>query len=248
MAFMAWFLLILTFPIYPIAAGAAALAAVAVASSALLGVPEIAVFLLIMTVPVIAYFVGFKYERLAAHLRAYRVARWILRWTTGAAVIGYVLFEPTDLSGGEIFGVIVVVPLILLLVKLADIALEAGGPRGPIEKGPVREFFDELKWNEAIIWGFPAGVIGFLIGQDTRILFGLFCWAAITGGILGVKILFRMLGASVRLMGSANRGLGGVPGRIFGGRVSAPQPGRFLAKCSMGACKSKRSPSWQFWG
>ena len=54
----------------------------------------------------------------------------------------------------------------------------------------MREYFVELSWNEAVIWGFPAGIIGFLIGNNTHILFGLFCWAFVTGSILGVKILF----------------------------------------------------------
>ena len=179
MALAAWFLLIMTFPIYPIAASGAALAAVVfVGGGALLGVPQIALALILISVPVIAYFLAFKYERLAARLRVYRIARWLLRLSADAAAIAFVLITPpeqTGLSGGEIFGVILLVPIILWLVKLMDIALEAGGPRRPIQKGPVREFLDELKWNEAIIWGFPGGIIGFLIGNDTRILFGLFC-------------------------------------------------------------------------
>ena len=93
----------------------------------------------------------------------------------------------------------------------------------------MREYFVELKWNEAVIWGFPAGIIGFLIGNDTRILFGLFCWAFVTGSILGVKILIRLLGVGARAV-AANRGLGGAPRRILLGTGGGATAGAILSQ------------------
>jgi hypothetical protein len=239
MSLMLWFLAICTFPIYPIAGGSAALAAAAVSLVGPLLDPNGALWVLsILTVPVVAFYYGFKLEQRVAHVRAYRIARKILRYTTGAAVIAYVLTAQTGLSGGEIFGVIILVPIALFLVRLADWILGAGGPIDDSWETKswygltpaMREYFVELKWNEAVIWGFPAGIIGFLIGNDTRILFGLFCWAFVTGSILGVKILIRLLGVGARAVGAANRGLGGAPRRILFGTGGGAIAGAALSQ------------------
>lgn len=208
MSLMLWFLLILTIPIYPIAGTGALLGLLAVGAFFIIpGFPQILAMLLVLVLPVIAFFMAFKYERRAAFSRLYRILRYVLRWSAGLAIIAYVIFADTGLSGGEIFGVIVLVPLAILLTKLADIALDARGPIPPPKPpGPMLQFFYEAKGNEAVIYGFPAGVIGFLIGNDTRILFGLFCWAFVTGTILGVKFLFYALSGRVSFSGSDGKG------------------------------------------
>lgn len=219
MGLMLWFLLIFTIPIYPIAGSGALLGALAVAALGLIpGFPPLLVLLLLLIVPVIGFFVAFKYERLAAFSRIYRIARYVLRWATGFAAIYFAIFGEFGISGGEMFGVIVLVPLAILVTKFADIAFDARGPIPPEKPmGRFKKLMYDLKWNEALIIGFPFGVLGFLMGQDTRILFGLFAWAFVTVAILGVKLLFLMLGAGLHLAGKANRGLGGVPSRIFWG-------------------------------
>ena len=78
------------------------------------------------------------------------------------------------------------------------------------------------KWNEAIIWGFPAGIIGFLIGNDTRILFGLFCWGFVTGTIIGVKVVFLLLSGAVTSKDLGNGGRGSsLIRKIWGGVIGA---------------------------
>jgi hypothetical protein len=223
MGFMMWFLLILTIPIYPIAGSAALVAALAVAGLGYIpGFPQIATILLMFTMPVIAYTYAFKVEQQAAFSRTYRIARYVLRWATGFAAIYFAMFGDIGLSGADMFGVIVVVPLAILLTKLADIALDVRGPIPPEKPmGRFKTLMYELKWNEAIIWGFPFGVLGGLMGRDAAILFGLLAWAFVTIGILAVKLLFMMLVGGLQIAGKAagqvNRGLGGVPSRFIWG-------------------------------
>jgi hypothetical protein len=184
--------------------------------------PQLLVWLLLLIVPVVTFFYAFKYEQMAAFSRGYRIARYVLRWAAGLWAIVFAIFGDSGLSGADMFGVIVVVPIAILLTKLADIALDVRGPIPPEKPvGRFKSLMIDLKWNEAVIYGFPFGVLGFLMGRGAHILFGLFAWAFVTCGIIGVKLLFLMLVGGLRIAGKtagqANLSLGGVPSRFIWG-------------------------------
>ena len=126
-------------------------------------------------------------ERVSA-FRPYRILRDLIRFAVGVLIILNLGSDNRAIPSGEIVGMIILFPLILLALRRLDIVLKLAGPesdpdssaykeKAPIIPGWLRELGAKVSFPTALTLGALGGVVGFALGG---VLEGLIVWVMIT--------------------------------------------------------------------
>ena len=186
-----WIGLIFAAPVYPFAGGAAFIGALATTrTGAFIEIHALLLLPLVAAATMGSFYAGYLVEERVSAFRPYRILRDIIRFAVGVLIIlklgSDTRAEP--IPSGDIVGMIIVFPLILLVLRRLDIALKLAGPendpdspaykeKAPIIPAWLREAGAKASFPLALTLGALGGVVGFALGG---VLAGLIVWVAIT--------------------------------------------------------------------
>ena len=186
-----WIGLIFAAPVYPFAGGAAFIGALATTRiGAFIEIHVLVLLPLVAAATMGSFYVGYLVEKRVSVFHPYRILRDIIRFAVGVLVILNLgsnnRAEP--IASGEIVGMIIVFPLILLVLRRLDIVLKLAGPendpdsasykeKSPIIPGWLRDLGAKVSFSTALTSGALGGVVGFALGG---VLAGLIVWVMIT--------------------------------------------------------------------
>lgn len=207
-----WIALIFAAPVYPFAGGAAFIGAlVTTRIGALIEIHTLLLLPLVAAATIGSFYLGYLVEERVSAFRPYRILRDLIRFAVGVLIILNLGSDnrADPMPSGEIVGMIILFPLILLALRRLDIALKLAGaennPDSPayIEKAPIipdwlREAGAKVSFPTALTLGALGGVVAFAFGG---VLAGLIVWVMITlavviftGGFVIVSTIDEKLG------------------------------------------------------
>lgn len=188
-----WIGLLFAAPVYPFAGGAAFIGAlVTTRVGALIEIHALLLLPLVAAATMGSFYAGYLVEKRVSDFRAYRILRDLIRFAVGVLIILNLGSDSRAIPSGEIVGMIIVFPLILLVLRRLDIALKLAGaennPDSPAykEKAPIipdwlREAGAKVSFSTALTLGALGGVVAFAFGG---VLAGLIVWVMVTLGVV----------------------------------------------------------------